>query len=345
MPQNSAHHLNLDQKKKPTPTVVLFGPTPCDNEARLRSLLRTDWHITALRDEQDTSGLCSALGDAAALVATGWRAEWSAAAAGLRLIQAPGAGVDAYDIRALPPGCALCNVYEHATPIAEYLLGAMVALTARLCRRDRLLRTGFWEGTARREGEPHGELAGRTLGLLGYGTIGREVARRAAAFDMKVCAVRATPSSSSPKPPLTWVGGPDRLRELLNTSDYLVICCPLTPQTRGLLDAERLSWLKPGAYLLNVARAEIVAEQPLYGELKSGRLAGAALDVWYRYPLNSEDRLLPAHAPFHELDNVLMTPHLSAWTHAMIERRWSKIAANLDALVENHPLQNIVAPH
>jgi len=343
MPHNFAHHVNLNENKS-APIVVLFGPTPCDNEARLRRLLRTKWGITAVRDEQEISGLHGALRDADALVALGWRAEWRKAAQRLRLIQAAGAGVDAYDVRTLPTGCALCNVYEHATPIAEYVMGAMVTLTGKLLKRDQRLRTGIWEGTARREGEPHGELAGQTLGLLGYGTIGRAIAQRAAAFEMKVSAVRAT-SPASPEPPLTWVGGPGQLRELLGRSDYLVICCPLTPQTRGLLDAEKLAWLKPGAYLINVARAEVVGEQSLYDALKSGRLAGAALDVWYRYPPGPAERLLPAHAPFHELDNVLMTPHLSAWTHAMIERRWTKIAANLDALAENRPLQNVVAQH
>lgn len=325
------------------PAVVLFGPTPCDNAARLQRLLQTNWRIVTLRDEPDLPALREALREADALVALGWRAQWNITSPGLRLIQAPGAGVDAYEANALPPGCALCNVYEHATPIAEFVMGALVALTVKLLRRDRLLRQGVWEGTARREGEPHDELAGKSLGLLGYGTIGREIARRAAAFDMRVCAVRANPSVSPPEPPLSWIGGPGQLRELLSMSDYLVVCCPLTVQTRGLLDAEKLAWLKPGAYLVNVARAEIVDEQSLYTELQSGRLAGAALDVWYRYPLATEDTLLPAHAPFHELDNVLMTPHLSAWTHAMIERRWTKIAANLDALAEKRPLQNIIA--
>lgn len=100
--------------------------------------------------------------------------------------------------------------------------------------------------------------------------------------------------------------------------------------------------MKPAAYLINVARAEVIEEQALFGALKDCRMAGAALDVWYRYPENGDQRLLPATLHFHELENVLMTPHLSAWTGAMIERRWKKIAANLDALAEGHPLDNVV---
>ncbi|MGH9839773.1 MAG: NAD(P)-dependent oxidoreductase [Blastocatellia bacterium] len=181
------------------------------------------------------------------------------------------------------------------------------------------------------------------------GRIGREVAKRARAFGLKVHAVRArleaatngAHSDGSDKP--DWLGGPSQLQELVAASDYLVVSCPLNDQTRGLLDRRSLAWMKPSGRLINVARAEVIEEQALYDVLKERRIAGAALDVWYRYPENGDQRLLPAALPFHELDNVLMTPHLSAWTDAMIERRWRKIAANLDALAEGNLLQNIVA--
>lgn len=324
------------------PTVVLFGKTACDNQPRLRRLLRSAWRFVALSDERDASALRVALRDAKALVALGWRAEWRSAAPALRLVQAPGAGVDAYDAHALPPGCALCNVFEHATPIAEYTMGALVALTTGMVRRDRAFRQGSWEGTGRRDGEPHGELSGGTLGLIGYGTIGREIAVRANAFGMKVRAVRSRATDET-QPLLEWIGGPERLRELLETSDHVVVCCPLTESTRGLLNAERLSWMKPTAQLVNVARAEVAEEEALYEALRSRRIAGAALDVWYRYPASGFEAMLPSTCPFRELENVIMTPHLSAWTHAMIERRWMKMAANLDALAEGRALQNVVA--
>lgn len=325
-------------------TALLFGQTACDNEARLQRLLQTDWRVMTLPDEGNIAALCEALGEATVVISLGWKAEWSEAATSLRLIQAPGAGVDAFDVSALPRGCSLCNVYEHATPIAEYTIGALVALTTRMLWRDRSLRQGSWEGTGRRDGAPHGELFGSSLGLIGYGTIGREIALRANAFGIRVRAVRSRAVAEQQEPLLEWLGGPERLRELLTTSDHVVVCCPLTSTTRGLLNAERLSWLKPTAHLVNVARAEVADEQALFDLLRSRRIAGAALDVWYRYPTSGRDILLPATAPFHELENVIMTPHLSAWTHAMIERRWTKMAANLDALAAGRPLQNIVAP-
>lgn len=326
----------------PPPALILYGRTACDNESRVRRLLRTDWQIIALPHEDDAAALRDALSRAMAMISLGWKAEWQDATTMLRMIQAPGAGVDAYDAKALPKGCALCNVYEHATPIAEYTMGALVALTTGMVRRDRTFRLGSWEGTGRRDGLPHDELCGSTLGLIGYGTIGREIALRAQTFGMKVCAVRSRATNES-DPLLEWTGGPERLRELLETSDHVVVSCPLNERTRGLLNAERLSWMKPTAQLVNVARAEVAEEQALYDALKTKRIAGAALDVWYRYPASGFDVMMPSTAPFHELENVIMTPHLCAWTHAMVERRWTRMAENLDALAEGRAPHNIVA--
>jgi phosphoglycerate dehydrogenase-like enzyme len=329
------------------PTVILSGLTASFNQGRLERLLTTAWRIVAVPDESDSRILLKALGDADALIGLRWRGDWGETATRLRLIQALGAGVDAYDQNALPPGCSLCNVYEHGVPVAEYVIGVMAALTMRFGHYDRLLRSGRWDGSGRLDGETHAELAGQSVGLIGWGGIGREVARRARAFDMKVYAIRANPAGFSDSPEELrpdWQGGPDQLEELLGAVDFLIACCPLNEQTRGLLNRRKLALLRPTAYLINVARAEIIDEDALYDALRSRKIAGAALDVWYRYPSKLEERLLPASRPFHELENVLMTPHLSAWTEAMIERRWRVIAANLDALAEGRPLKNVVSP-
>jgi phosphoglycerate dehydrogenase-like enzyme len=127
---------------------------------------------------------------------------------------------------------------------------------------------------------------------------------------------------------LDQLGGPERLDELLGRSDYLAITLPLSAETRCLIDARRLGLMKPSAYLINVARVEIFDEHSLYEALASGRLAGAALDVWYRYPI-SAGSTAPATAPFHELRNVIMRPHVSGWTEGMIEARAGVIAENV----------------
>src|SRR5215475_5143920 len=208
------------------------------------------------------------------------------AAKRLRLVQVPGAGLDRIDRSALPAGALLANVYGHETGIAEYVLGAMLALTRDFARVDAALRRGIWEsqwavGTPSPPVWP--ELAGKTLGILGYGRIGQCVARRARAFDMEICAIRRDVSRSAADE-LALLGGLELVDEVLRRSDYLVIALPVTPATRGLIGAKQLHSMRPTAVLVNVSRAEIIDEAALYRALAERTIAGAAIDVWYRYP-------------------------------------------------------------
>ncbi|HMZ22379.1 MAG TPA: gamma-glutamyltransferase, partial [Blastocatellia bacterium] len=148
------------------PNVILLGRTACDNQSRLTRWLQTAWDIVPLSDEKDGADLQQALPQASAFIGLRWKREWMEGARQLRLVQALGAGVDAYDVAALPPGCALCNVYEHGVPVSEYVIGAMVALTARFAFHDARLRQGRWDGSGRLDGAPHTELAGQTVGLI-----------------------------------------------------------------------------------------------------------------------------------------------------------------------------------
>jgi phosphoglycerate dehydrogenase-like enzyme len=195
------------------------------------------------------------------------------------------------------------------------------------------LRNGEWEsqwaiGTLAPPLWP--ELAGKTLGILGFGHIGEALARRAHAFDMQVCAIRRQAQSSIPHG-VSFIGGPDRLDDVLRQSDYLAITLSLSAETRGLLDARRLGLMKSSAHLINVARAEIVDETALYRALATGGLAGAALDVWYRYPA-AAGPVMPSSQPFHELPNVIMTPHVSGWTEGMLQARAKVIAGNIERI-------------
>jgi phosphoglycerate dehydrogenase-like enzyme len=187
---------------------------------------------------------------------------------------------------------------------------------------------------------PWPELAGKTLGILGYGRIGRALARRARAFDMDVCAIRRDVSQSSAEG-LAFLGGPDALGEVVRRADYLAVTLSLNDTTRGLLGERELAMMKPTAVLINVARAEILDEDALYRALAERRIAGAVLDVWYRYPKDAEPTL-PARRPFHELANVVMTPHVSGWTEGMLEARAKLIAENIERLVRGETPLNLI---
>jgi phosphoglycerate dehydrogenase-like enzyme len=291
----------------------------------------------------DEARILPHLADADVLVSMGFVREMAAAGPGLRLVQAPGAGLDRIDRTALRPGMYLANAFGHEVGIAEYVIGAMIALTRSFGRLDASLRQGRWDSQWA-VGVPAPplwpELAGKTLGVLGFGHIGQAVARRAKAFDMRVCAIRRQAQTETPEG-VAFIGGPERLDEVLQEADFLAITMSLSPETRGLLDGRRLALMKPSACLINVARGEIVDEAALYRALASGALAGAALDVWYRYP-TAAGTLLPSMQPFHELGNVLMTPHVSGWTEGMIEARAALIADNIDRIARGEPPRNAV---
>ncbi len=269
--------------------------------------------------------------------------EMSAVAKRLRLIQVPGAGLDRIDRAAMPPGSSLATVHGHEAGIAEYVLGAMIALSRDFHRVDAGLRAGRWDSQWAPGVPPPPvwpELAGRTLGILGYGGIGQAVARRARAFDMRILAIRRDIGRSA-EDDLALLADMGMLPEVLQRADYLAITLPLTPETRGLIGDAQLRLMKPTAILVNVARAQIVDEDALHAALVERRIAGAALDVWYRYPVEPGP-LLPARRPFHELPNVLMTPHVSGWTDGMMEARATLIAENIRRTACGERPENVV---
>jgi len=312
---------------------------------RLAEMVRSYLPIPCEAVEGDETAILSDLADTDVLVSMGFTSPMAEASPRLRLVQVPGAGLDRIDRSVMRPGLRLANAYGHEAGIAEYIMGAMLWLTRSFGSLDAGLRKGRWDsqwavGTPMPPPSP--ELAGKTLGILGFGHIGEALARRAAAFDMKVCAVRRQAQKDVPAG-VSFIGGPDRLDEVLHSADYLAITLSLSPETRNLLDDRRLGLMKPSAYLINVARAEIVDEGALYRTLSGGTLAGAALDVWYRYP-TAPGPTMPANQPFHELANVILTPHVSGWTEGMLEARAKVIAANIERTARGERPLNEIDP-
>lgn len=291
----------------------------------------------------DEAAVASRLGEAEVLVTLALSAEMAGRAKRLRLVQVPGAGLDRIDRRALPPDVLLANAYGHETAIAEYVLGTMIALTRELLPMDAALRRGEWPshwvpgGNGRLAIWP--ELAGKTVGILGYGRIGRAVARRARAFDMRVCAIRGRPMADAPEADL--IGGPEMLEAVLRQSDYVVVSMPAAAATIGAIGPQQLATMKPTAFLINVARGEIIDEEALYDALATRRIAGAALDVWYNYPRDAGPTL-PARRPFHQLPNVLMTPHISGATDGTLDARARIIAENIRRVAVGEQPLNLV---
>jgi phosphoglycerate dehydrogenase-like enzyme len=277
------------------------------------------------------------------LVTMAFTAEMGAASRRLKLVQVPGAGLDRIDRSALPTDTWLANAYGHEVGIAEYVIGVMLAVSRSLARLDARLRRGYWESqwaVSTMPPAPWPELAGKTLGILGYGRIGQCLARRARAFDMAVWGIRRDVTRPDAHE-LAFLGGPDPLDEILRRADYVAITLPLTEATRGLLGARELGLMKPTAMLINVARAEIVDEAALYQALAQRTIAGAALDVWYQYP-KGPGPTMPARQAFQELPNVLMTPHVSGWTEGMLEARATLIAENIRRVARGDPPLNLI---
>ena len=308
----------------------------------LERCLRTSWSISS--GAADLAWLLRELPDADAMIGLTLPAAARFTARRLRLFHFPGAGVLQSGADEYPSECELCNVYEHEIPIGEYVLMVVLMHATGVLRFSARFREGYWDGTGRACGELHQEIYGKRLGLVGLGRIGQAIALRAQPLGLQVEAIRKNPRA--PLPPeieatLSAVGGPEDLCGLLARSDFVVITCPLNEETRAWIGTQELAHMPPHSLLVNVARAEIIQEEPLYRALERNQIS-AALDVWYRYPDTVDKPFHGSRFPFHQLPNVIATPHLSAWTSRMVERRMLRIAENLDRLYRNQPRERVV---
>jgi phosphoglycerate dehydrogenase-like enzyme len=320
---------------------LFLGKVAADTARGIEAQLPAELDYEILDDPIDRGRLPAAAADTEILVSNHWRADYPPAPK-MRLVQSVATGVDLFDLGALPAGIAVCNAVGHETAIAEYVLITMLALHHRLFEiAGEFRQRASWRSSWVEGGMPHGEIRGSTLGIVGYGRVGREVARRAAGFGCHILA-----ANRSPRPAEDGVEQVFPLAELdrmLPLCDTVALCTALGPETAGLIDARRIGLLKPGAFLINIARGPVVDEAALYAALRDRRIGGAALDVWWQYPSAAEPARRGSHLPFHELPNVIVTPHNSGWTSGMVGRRWDEIAGNLGRFVRGEPLINIVS--
>jgi len=229
-------------------------------------------------------------------------------------------------------------------PIAEYVLMMILAVSRRLPQLLELQRERTWQPL---EGA---ELRDVTVGIVGLGSIGRAVGALATAFGCRVVAMRRradAPLDELPTDPdadlpgelrLDRVLGPDGLTELLGESDFVVLAAPLTPETEGMIGEAALAAMKPGSWLINVARGRLVDERALLRALAEGPMGGAVLDTFADEPLAPE-------SPFYALDNVIVTPHTSWSSGRVLDRSVELFCENLRRFAAGEPLLNVVNPN
>jgi phosphoglycerate dehydrogenase-like enzyme len=213
--------------------------------------------------------------------------------------------------------------------LAEFVLASILYFAKDLRRMIRNQAAGVWEQF------DITEVTGQTLGVVGYGEIGRESARLAHALGIKVIAMRRRPALSSDDPILSAVYTRDRLHEMLAICDYLLAAAPHTPETHSLIGEAEIGKLTRDAVVINVGRGPVISESALIRALEEGRIKGAALDVFEHEPL-------PAGHPFYRLENVLLSPHCADHTPGWIDLAMNKFVENFHHFWKGEPLENVV---
>lgn len=254
----------------------------------------------------------------------------------LRWVHSAAAGVE----RLLTPaararGLSITNARGvFSGPIAEYVLMMVLAVSRRLPQLLELQAERTWQPL------PARELRDVTLGLVGFGSIGRAVAELAVPFGPRVIAMRRDPTPRPDEPPLppgVELHGPGAFGELLAASDFVILALPLTVETEDLVDDRALALMKRTAWLVNVARGRLIVDQALLRSLREGRLGGAVLDAF-------RDEPLPPTSPFYDLPNVILTPHTSWSSGRVLDRSVELFADNLRRFAAGQPLRNSVDP-
>ena len=272
------------------------------------------------------------------------------AATQLRWVQSPTASLEHYIFPALVEHpCQLTNMRGlFSDVIADHVFGYIICFARNFHRYLRQQAAGVWEpigGEAARTNfatgpgivssidRAHGHLADATLGIVGLGQIGSEIARRGLAFGMRILAV--DPVKTEPPNGVAGLWPMDRLPDLLAQSDYVVIAAPHTPETAGMFRRQQLAQMKPSAYLINIGRGALVVLDDLCEALAQGQIAGAGLDVFEIEPLPPDHRLW-------KLENVIITPHVAGCSTRIAQRHLAVLLENIGHFLRGEPLLNLV---
>ena len=295
-------------------------------------LLKDEADWTVLTHDQLANGLAGALPDADALIvrsAVDVNAQVLRGANKLRVIGRAGVGVDNIDLEAATKaGIAVMNTPgANAVAVAEHTMALILALARHLCRADSTTRAGKWE----KKSLQGTELRGKTLGIVGLGRIGMEVARRAQAFDMKIVAHDPFVSVSVAREQGIQLA---ELDQVYAASDYLTLHVGLTPQTGGMINEKALARMKKGVRIINCARGELLDEAAVAAALASKQVGGVAVDVFTEEP--------PKNSPLLALENVIATPHIAGSTNEAQDAVGVQIASQVREYLKRGVIQNAV---
>lgn len=311
------------------------------NDPAFQDAIRTPVTLIPAPSLKDAD-LAPLIRDADVLLCKSFTAGLASSAGQLRLILTPGAGTNWIDFEAVPDHIAVCNVFSHEVAIAEHVFMSILALNADLIAMHGRFKTGDWSD--RKVIAPRQQISGKTLGIVGLGHIGAEVARLGTAFRMRTVGATRRPDNQRAEDlglgaiyPLSEIAG------MVADCDFVVVAVPLEPGTTNLITEREFAAMKPSCRVVNVARGEVINERAFFEALNNQMIAGAAIDVWYRYPERAE-QMFPSAFPFHELPNVIMTPHIAGWTVETFAQRWATIDENLRRLAAGEPLINVVKP-
>jgi phosphoglycerate dehydrogenase-like enzyme len=277
------------------------------------------------------------IADAEIVMAWSIRPEQLQTARKLRWIHSPAAAVHQLMFPELiASDVILTNAREvHGPVVAEHVIALIFALAKKIPDAVRLQQKHVWGQETMWQSRPRPrEISGATLGLVGLGSIGREVAQRTSALGMRVVAVRENPGKGRPEF-VDQVYSATQLDTLLKQSDYVVLAVPITPATSGLMNAERLARMKPDACLINVGRGPLIDEAALASALRNQKIGGAALDVFAEEPL-------PPNSPLWDLEKLLITPHTAGLTDKLWDRHYVLFTENLRRYLAHQPLLGVV---
>ena len=259
----------------------------------------------------------------------------------LKLIHLPGSGTDGINFSLVPKGCIVCNVYEHEIAISEFVIANLLNWEINLIDKIKKFKLYNWEDSMLFSSSPHSELNKKKIAIIGYGRIGKEITKKLKAFNTPVTVItrrKIKKDTFFQKNVLI-----KNITKNIKEYDYLIVACDLNKSTLNLITKKEMSLMKKNSVIVNIARGSIVNEKDLYFSLKNNIIGGAIIDTWYKYPeKDNNEYFKPSKYDFAKLKNIIMTPHLSALTESLLERRIKIISKNIKAIRENKKLINVV---